>query len=302
MRKNSIKFYVVDNFTNLPGHKIITDPERLGFVGNLIITVLDPQGKILNKNALDLIFKWGIDAFPFREKDGIDITLKWKWLWDVLKKVIPGLKIKEDRYIFIYGGTNNKWIQDFTIEWDSFKRDYDINREEIIIDHYQLGKDGPNKVPSFWIGVEWNKQNKLRQQEIVDCEIQEIINSLFCLKRDPQGWVILSKGSNIKLLGHGEAVYQTVRQFQYWKSNVTLEKGLFDIAFKEYYDTKIKEISTLEPCSVNFDNFSSSVIATVTCPNPTCARLMEVTPVNCKCYLQDDPNNCGCRFKRRRNI
>ncbi|OIW19786.1 hypothetical protein TanjilG_24432 [Lupinus angustifolius] len=238
-------------------------------------------------------FKYRVSVSAIRESDGIDITLKWKWLWDVLKKVIPGLKIKEDRYIIIYGGSNNKWIQDFTIELDSFKRDYDIKRAEIIIDHYQLGKDDPKKVPSFWIGVEWNKQNKLRHKEIVDCEIQGIANSLFCLKRDPQGWVILSKGSNIKLLGHGEAMYQTVREFQNWKNNVIDEEGLFDIAFKEYYDTKVKEISILEPCSVNFDNYASSVIATITCPNPTCARVMEVTSVNCKCYIQDAPNNYG---------
>ncbi|KAK7268780.1 hypothetical protein RIF29_21489 [Crotalaria pallida] len=292
--KNRIKFYVVEYFTMLPGHKIITDPERLGYIGKPIIPVFDPQGKILNKDALDLIFQWEIDAFPFREIDGYELTQKLKWLWDILKKVIPGLQIKGDRYIFIYGGTNNKWIQDFTMELDQFRRNDDLKRADVIIDHYQLGKDDPNKVPSFWIGIERKKQNKIKHQEVVDCEIQRIANSLFCLKRDPQGWVILSKGCNVKILGHGEAMYLTLNEFQNWKNNLLEKEGLFDIAFKEYYDAKLKEISAREPCSIiNVDNYASSVIATITCPNPTCGRVMEVTSVNYKCCHQDAPNTYG---------
>ncbi|XP_027365703.1 protein SIEVE ELEMENT OCCLUSION B-like [Abrus precatorius] len=287
--KRGIKFYVVEYFLDLPGHKIITDPERLNYVGKPIIPLFSPQGTILNENAMDVIFQWGIDAFPFRKSDGIELNLKWKWLWDLLKKATPGLQVREDRYIFIYGGANTKWIQDFTLEMEKIKRNETIKRADVIIDHYQLGKDESNRVPSFWIGVERKKQNK-RHQETVDCEIQEIVKSLFCLKRDPQGWVILSKGFNIKLLGHGEPVYQTVAEFQNWKDKV-LEKEGFDIAFKEYYEAKVKEISARQPCEIiNVDNYTSNVIATITCPNPTCGRVMEVTSVNYKCCHRDAPN------------
>ncbi|KAK7344020.1 hypothetical protein VNO77_13219 [Canavalia gladiata] len=290
--KRSIKFYVVEYFSQLPGLKIITDPERLGYGGTPIIPLFSPQGTILNINAMGVIFQWGIEAFPFRESDGNDLHLKWKWLWELLKKATPGLQVREDRYIFIYGGANKKWIQDFDLEMEKIKRHGSIKNADVIIEHYELGKNEANRVPGFWIGIERKKQNK-RHQGGVDCEIQEIVKSLFCLKRDPQGWVILSKGYNIKLLGHGEAVYQTVAEFDNWKEKL-LEKEGFDIAFKEYYEIKLKEISARQTCEiVNVDNYSSNVIATITCPNPTCGRVMEVTSINYKCCHRDAQNGFG---------
>lgn len=91
--KRGIKWYIVEYFFELPGRRIITDPERLGYEGNPIIPVFNPQGMLTNDNAMDLIFQWGIDAFPFRKSDGIDLTLKWKWLWDIIKKATPGLQV-----------------------------------------------------------------------------------------------------------------------------------------------------------------------------------------------------------------
>jgi len=138
-------------------------------------------------------------------------------------------QVKENRYIFIYGGANNTWVQNFTHELSKIKMNENIQRADIIIENYELGKgkgELNNSVPSFWIGVS--------HQEAVDCEIQKIVKCLFCLKRDPQGWAILSKGHNIKHLCHGQAVYQIVAEFQNWKERVFDREG-FDIAFKEYY-------------------------------------------------------------------
>ncbi|TKY51876.1 SIEVE ELEMENT OCCLUSION B protein [Spatholobus suberectus] len=289
--KSNVRFYVVEYFFELPGLKIVK--EKLKYENQPIVPLFTPKGTIMNENALDVIFEWGIEAFPFRKSDGADLTLKWKWLWDLLFKATPGLQVKKDRYIFIYGGNNSTWIQNFAQELSQIKRNETIQRADVIIDYYQLGKgEANNSVPSFWIGVERKKQNK-KHQESVDCEIQKIVKYLFCLKRDPQGWAILSKGHNIKHLCHGQAVYQTLNEFQNWKGKV-LEKEGFDIAFKEYYEAKKKEISATQPCEfINLDNYgTSSVIATITCPNPSCGRVMEVSSVNYKCCHRDDGLNC----------
>ncbi|RYR38285.1 hypothetical protein HN51_028651 [Arachis hypogaea] len=290
--KNSIKWYAVECYSELPGGRIISEPEGLNYMGKPILPVYNPQGYKANEDAMGLIFQWGIDAFPFRKTDAADLILKWKWLWDIIRKVAPGLQVQGDRYLFIFGGSNKKWIQDFTLEVEKVKRHESVKRADVIIDKYELG----SSVPSFWIGIERMRQNK-KHQEAVDCEIQGIAKSLFCLKRDPEGWAILTKGQNIKLLGHGEAMYRTLAEFQSWKDKV-FEKEGFDIAFKEYYDVKVKEIADRQPCSiVNVDssNYGSSVIATITCPNPTCGRVMEVTSVNYKCCHRDnnDSNYCG---------
>ena len=162
-------------------------------------------------------------------------------------------------------------------------------RADAIIEHYQLGKNDPKVVSRFWTEIERKKLKK--HQEALDCEIQEIVKSLLCLKQDPQGWVILSKGSNVKLLGHSEPMYQTVADFEIWKEKVLQKEG-FDIAFKEYYDARLKEMEALQPCSyVNVDDYGANIIATITCPNPTCGRVMEVTSVNYKCCHRDAPDS-----------
>ncbi|KAL2325110.1 hypothetical protein Fmac_024168 [Flemingia macrophylla] len=285
--KSKIKFYAVEYFSELPGLKIIK--ERLNFVTQPIAPLFTPGGAILNENALEVIFEWGIEAFPFRKSDGEDLTLKWKWLWDLLFKATPALQVKKDRFIFIYGGNNNTWIQNFTQEVSQLKRNESIQRADVIIDYYQLGKGEGNSVPSFWFGVERKKQNK-KHQETVGCEIQKIVKCLFCLKRDPQGWAILTKGHNIKFLCHGQAVHQTLAEFQNWKGKVLIEG--FDNAFKKYYDDKVKEISATQTCEFINVGYTSSVIATITCPNPSCGRVMEVSSVNYKCCHRDDDINC----------
>ncbi|MCI22355.1 sieve element occlusion by forisome 1, partial [Trifolium medium] len=90
--KSGIKWYVVEYFSELPGLKIIRDEERIGYIGNPIIPVFNPQGIITNNDAMKLIFQWGIEAFPFRKSDGDDLALKWEWLWKIIKKATPGLQ------------------------------------------------------------------------------------------------------------------------------------------------------------------------------------------------------------------
>lgn len=202
---------------------------------------------------------------------------------------IPVGQVKGDRYIFMYGGNDNKWIQEFKQAVDKIKRDEDtIKREDVIIDAYQLGKDDPKKISRFWMGIESKRQAK--QFEKLDDEIQQVVKSLLCLKQDTQGWALLSKGSHVKVLGHGEPMYQTVANFDEWKKNV-LEKESFDVAFKEYYDRIVKDLPAApQPCAyMNIDNYPSNVIATITCPNASCGRVMEVTSVNYKCCHRDAP-------------
>ncbi|KAK7345946.1 hypothetical protein VNO77_16562 [Canavalia gladiata] len=282
--KNGIKWYVLEYTSPLPGIRLIR--EDLNFQNKPIVPVVNPQGIVINDDAMDIIFEWGIDAFPFRKSDGDLLAQKWKWFWDEVGKTNLDIQVKGDRYIFIFGGNDSKWIHDFTLAVDKVKRHETIKRADAIIDYYQLGKDDPKKVPRFWIGIESKRQKK--HYEKLDCEIQEIVKSLLCLKQDIQGWAILSKGSNVKILGHGEPMYQTLAEFELWKENVLVKEG-FDIAFKEYYETKLKDLpATPQPCAfMNVDNYTSNVLATITCPNASCGRVMEVTSVNYKCCHRD---------------
>ncbi|KAL1342071.1 hypothetical protein HN51_028649 [Arachis hypogaea] len=284
LKNHNIKWYALEQSTTLADAGLIR--ERLNYRGKPIVTVFDSSGHILNEDAMDLIFQWGIDAFPFRKEDGDELVKKWKWFWDVTRKVNLGIQeVKGDRYIFIYGGGDSKWMNNFTFALDKLRKHETITGIDAIIEHYQLGKTDPKVVPRFWIEIESKKLKK--HEGALDCEIQRIVKSLLCLKQDPQGWVILTKGYNVKVLGHGEPMYKTVEEFDKWQDKVLQKEG-FDIAFKEYYDIKLKEFEALQPCSVvNVDDYNANVIATITCPNPTCGRVMEVTSVNYKCCHRD---------------
>ncbi|KAK7243170.1 hypothetical protein RIF29_37958 [Crotalaria pallida] len=287
LEHGGIKWYVVEYFAPLPGIRLIK--EDLKYANKPILPVIDPQGKVINDDAMHIVFEWGIDAFPFGKEDGDRITQKWKWFWDELKKANLNIQVKGDRYIFIYGGNDSKWTQEFKQAVDNIKKDEEtIKREDVIIDAYQLGKDDPKKINRFWIGIESKRQTK--QFANLDKEIQQVVKSLLCLKQDTQGWALLTKGAHLKVLGHGEPMYQTVANFNEWKQNVLVKEG-FDIAFKEYYDSKVKDLPGHQPCAyMKIDNYPSNVIGTITCPNAACGRVMEVTSVDYKCCHRDAPD------------
>lgn len=96
--KNKIKFYAVEYFSELPGIGLIR--EKLNYWDKPIVPVLSPLGEIMNDDAMDLIFQWGIDAFPFRKKDGYDLTQKWKWFWDATKRVNLGIQVNHNLFLF----------------------------------------------------------------------------------------------------------------------------------------------------------------------------------------------------------
>ncbi|TKY51879.1 SIEVE ELEMENT OCCLUSION B protein [Spatholobus suberectus] len=277
--KDTIKWYAVE-FSKLPSTELIK--EKFNYLDKPIIPVLTPLGDIMNEDAMDLIFQWGIDAFPFRKTDGVDLTLKWRWFWDATKRANLGIEAKGDRYIFIYGGADTKWIQDFTLAVENIKRHATILSTDTIIDHYQLGKEDPTVVRRFWIEVERKRQKKHKDGQ--DCEIQNIVKTMLCLKQDQQGWAILTKGSNVRVLGHGEPMRQTLAEFETWKEKVFQKEG-FDAAFDEYYKTKVNEIYARQQCASVKSN--ANVLVTITCPNPTCGRVMEVSSVNYQCCHRD---------------
>lgn len=98
--KESMKWHVLEYFFELPGLRIIR--EKLNyFNGKPIVAVINPQGVIMNDNALDIIFQWGFDAFPFRKSDGDDLIKKWSWFWNLMKKADLNIEVSASIYIFM---------------------------------------------------------------------------------------------------------------------------------------------------------------------------------------------------------
>ncbi|KAL2322224.1 hypothetical protein Fmac_026603 [Flemingia macrophylla] len=283
-----VGWYVVKEFNFQTGIDLIR--EVFNYKVNPMIMLISPEGKVENPDAKQIISTWGIDGFPFRTSDHTRLTQQWNWFWTEIISLSPTIRelIKRDSYIFIYGGTNTKWIQDFTTAVEKLKKNETLNLEETTIESYRLGRDSPKIVPRFWITIDnllasrklARKGGGGGEEEVQDSTTREIQNLLF-LKQDPQGWAILSKGSHVKVLGHGEAMLQTVKDFDSWKEKLHQEIS-FDVAFKEHYE-KCKDKSVPHKCEHReFANYPADILAHIPCPNK-CGREMEVASVNYKC-------------------
>ncbi|KAK7306738.1 hypothetical protein VNO77_44694 [Canavalia gladiata] len=286
LQRTKIGWYVVKDFNFETGMKLIR--EVFNYKEKPIIPLISPEGKVENIDTKQIISAWGIDGFPFRTSDHTRLTQQWNWFWSEMTKLNPriGDMIEEDRYLFIYGGTDSMWIQEFTGEVESLKRKVEtVVQPDITIEPYQLGKEDPKVVPRFWIAIDSllasRKQMMKGSEGVQDFATREIKRLLF-LKQDPKGWVILSKGYNVKLLGQGEAMYRTIKDFDKWHGKLH-EEVSFDVAFKEYYE-RIKVKDHPQKCEHNeIANYPTDILAPIPCPNMDCGRHMEVTSVNYRC-------------------
>lgn len=188
-------------------------------------------------------------------------------------------QIKGDTFIFIYGGTDPKWTQDFALAIEKIKRHEITRKADAVIEHFHFGKEDKRIVPRFWIGIESLFANMI-QKKHKDPTIDEI-KSLLCLKQDQPGWVLLSKGPNVKLLGRGDQMYATAVDFEIWKEKV-LEKAGFDVAFKEYYERKRREYP-VACANMQLANYPSDILDPIYCPDSNCGRSMEIASVSYKC-------------------
>ncbi|KAK7401161.1 hypothetical protein VNO78_12480 [Psophocarpus tetragonolobus] len=297
LQRTKFGWYVVKHFNFETGIKLIK--EVFNYREKSIIPLISPEGRVENIDTKQIISVWGIDGFPFRTSDHTRLTQQWNWFWSEMTKLNPkiGDLIEEDRYLFIYGGTDNMWIQEFTTTIDKLKRSVDTisSQIDITIESYQLGREDPKVVPRFWIAIDSllasRKQQMMKggdhQQGVQDFATREIKRLLF-LKQDLKGWVILSKGYNVKLLGQGEAMWRTIKDFNIWKGKLH-EEVSFDVAFKEYYESiKIKD--SPKKCEHSeISNYPTDILARIPCPNMECGRSMEVTSVNYRCCHGVEP-------------
>ncbi|KAL2322223.1 hypothetical protein Fmac_026602 [Flemingia macrophylla] len=290
LQRTKIGWYVVKDFSFETGIKLIK--EVFNYRDRPIIPLISPEGKVENSDTRQIMSMWGIDGFPFRTSDHNRLTQQWNWFWSEITKLNPRIAnlIEEDCYLFIYGGTDQTWIQEFTTAIDTLKRQVEtINLPvDITIESYQLGKEDPKVVPRFWIAIDsllTSRKLQMKGGEGVEADFATSeIRRLLSLKQEPKGWVILSKGYNVKLLGHGEAMCETVKDFAMKWHGKLHEDVSFDVAFKEYYEgIRVKDGSKRCEENVKTYGYPTDIVDRITCPNKDCRRAMEVTSVNYRC-------------------
>ncbi|MED6158358.1 hypothetical protein PIB30_032113 [Stylosanthes scabra] len=274
-------WYVVEYFSLVKGFKPLQ--EVWNYQGKPIVVVADARGEVKNKNALHMIFVWGIKAFPFREGDDEALSLHWNWFWTELIKISPEIEqwlARENKYVFVYGGTDIKWTQTFGSLLDSIKRDPILKQTDTFIEQFNISKIDPKTESKFWVNITNSFLSKIQKNNFQLDSVLKEIQTLLSLKNE-KGWAILSKGENVLVLGYNELMMNVLEGFEFWKNNV-LELQGFDIAFKDYYD-QVSSSVPLHCLHFELNNIRSGVPMTIYCPEQSCGMKMEIESVNYKC-------------------
>ncbi|CAJ1976490.1 unnamed protein product [Sphenostylis stenocarpa] len=278
--KSKMPWYVVQYSGIIAGYKYIK--EEWHFKKSPMVVVLSPQGKVQHSNAFHLIQAHGIRAFPFTTSNEEEIHREINWVGSVVGNIHPIINtwMKEQKYIFFYGGKDKEWIQQFTKYVTTLSNDVVIKEAKISIELFCVEKEDKSLVKRFWSGIESLFVTKVHKP--VDAVTQEVQKMLSY--KNETGWALLSKGSSVVVSGHGTTILKTVAEFEKWKELV-IKKG-FELSFKEYHD-KI-EVTTHRCSHLEIPNVAGKLPETIKCPD--CPRVMEIF-ISYKCCHNENTSN-----------
>ncbi|KAL4643405.1 hypothetical protein ACB092_02G089600 [Castanea dentata] len=221
-------WYVVQYYSPIAGIRFIK--EKWHFKGKPTVVVLNHQGKVECENAMHMIRVWGIKAYPFTSTVEETLTTSKEWIGSIGAGVHPSVEnwIKDQKYIFFYGGKDNEWIQQFTKRATALANDPVIKEARISIELLCVGRgtkgeDNAGILGRFWTGIESlfiSKTQRKTETDAVSLEIQKLLSY-----KNESGWAVLSKGSTVVLSGHGTTILKVLEDLDKWKELVR-EKGL----------------------------------------------------------------------------
>lgn len=180
-------------------------------------------------------------------------------------------QIKEGKYIFFFGGTDDQWITQFREKAQEMKNDSVITSgARISIELFGVGQNGKGKDD---LDIFWNKINDLFFHTKLDTRKKEIQNLLSY--KDDKGWVVLCKGSKLVFSGYGTTVVTVLETFNEWKQELqTSTTTEFEVILKEKY--KEIEKTDFPCCDFKIKTNAGWVLESLKCPDPDCPKIMEM--------------------------
>ncbi|KAL5829285.1 hypothetical protein ACOSQ3_018753 [Xanthoceras sorbifolium] len=233
-------------------HPSMVDPAVIRYVKEFwhfnkrpVLVVLDLQGKVVNTNALHMMWIWGSLAFPFTSAREEALWREESWrlelLADTVDTAIP-LWIAEEKFVCLYGGEDMEWIRKFTMTAQAVAKVAGIQLELLYV-----GKSNPKEkvrknmstiaveklshtlqqIPLiwfFWVRLEsmWHSKMKYGKSAENDRIMQEIVTMLSFDGSD-QGWAVICRGSEMAK-AKGETILRCFVDYDLWKSQAD-QKG-----------------------------------------------------------------------------
>ncbi|GJY23455.1 sieve element occlusion B-like protein [Tanacetum coccineum] len=207
-----------------------------------LLVVMDPQGRIVNTNALHMMWIWGSLAFPFTSLREESLWREETWRIELLADSIEPMIfnwIAEGKYICLYGGEDMEWIRKFTKTAQGVARAANIPLEMLYV-----GKSNPREkvrknndtireenlsyvLPDltliwfFWVRLESMLHSKLQHGKSFDEDpILREINVMLTYDGNDQGWAVICRGSNDWMRrSDGETILNSLTNYKEWQGD-----------------------------------------------------------------------------------
>ncbi|KAI7741937.1 hypothetical protein M8C21_024316 [Ambrosia artemisiifolia] len=237
-----------------------------------------------------MMWIWGSIAFPFTiaREEALWKDETWR-----LELLVSGMDptilnwVRDQKYIFLYGGDDIEWIRKFTNNAKAMasaariplemayvgksKKRENVRRAIATINVEKLSYfwEDTSVIWYFWTRLESMLYSKIQLKRADDQDIIMIqIKKLLSYDKDGS-WALLCKGSNILTNGHGSTMLQTPADFDLWKEHIP-SRG-FDLSFKDYHDKL--HVAANNCCRFEFPIGAGRIPEGMRCPE--CHRLME---------------------------
>ncbi|XWS63753.1 hypothetical protein CRYUN_Cryun06bG0128900 [Craigia yunnanensis] len=235
------------------GHPSMIEPavvryikEVWGFSKKPLIVVLDPQGRVVNPNAIHMMFIWGNSAFPFTK---IREEALWKeetWRIELLADSIDPSMINwltDGKLICLYGGEDMDWIRKFTTTARGVAQ-----TANIILEMLYMGKSNPKEkvrknmttiqrenishvLPDvsliwfFWVRLESMWHSRVQHGVTLENDqIMQEIMTMLSFDGSDQGWAVIGRGSDEMARAKAETILKSLEEYTAWEA-VAAEKG-----------------------------------------------------------------------------
>ncbi|XP_057530280.1 protein SIEVE ELEMENT OCCLUSION C isoform X2 [Amaranthus tricolor] len=216
---NSLPWYSIRQPWSLRSTTIHYAKEVWQYHEQPIMVVLDPTGMVSNINAIDMVWIWGMKAYPFSFSREEELWRNERWnLRLLLDSIDPLLTmwVEEEKSVCIYGSNKLEWVREFTTEIKNIQSlaaqlelVYVGNKEQSAlacsivsaIEREKLSHTlSMTKILLFWLRIQSVKRSRLKFNQRTDTDqiLREAITLLDTCNED--NWMIFGSSSSADIL------------------------------------------------------------------------------------------------------
>ncbi|KAI7996509.1 Protein SIEVE ELEMENT OCCLUSION B [Camellia lanceoleosa] len=206
-----------------------------------LLVVLDQHGKLVNRNAIHMMWIWESMAFPFTSLKEEALWKETTWSIELLADSIDQSIVNwtvDRKYICLYGGEDLEWIRKFTNTAKDVAKAAGITLEMLYvgksnprekvrkISNTILGEklshilSDPTLIWFFWVRLESMWHSKMQHGKSVENDlIMQEIMTIMSFDGSEQGWAVISHGTAEIAKAKGDNMLTSLTKYEDWKDH-----------------------------------------------------------------------------------